>query len=296
MNQKKPFIWVTYFFMFSLVHIALKAQEPIMLDSKMKLGISNDMRIEELKVRWKKSALENCAGIPCVPRCGDLTIRDVDGNSYNTVQIGTQCWTKTNLKVTKYNDNTPIPLNNTYTSGTVSTVWQGLPTGAYTIYGNEASSGTNATNYGFLYNWYAVKGIITAGGTSTKNICPTGFHVPTDSDWSKLVIFIDSGADTSSASLTQSTTAGTKLKKNDALLWTSNTGTDDYGFSVLPGGWRFSDGSFNSISYFAFFWSATEDDSNSSLAWFRDLNNYSGNVNRYFNFKSVGASVRCLRD
>ncbi|MFN9680098.1 MAG: hypothetical protein ACK56V_00630, partial [Bacteroidota bacterium] len=82
--------------------------------------------------------------------CGTSTITDVDGNVYNTVSIGTQCWTKQNLKVTKYNDGTVIPLNNTYTSGTVSTVWQGLTTGAYTIYGNEASSGTNATNYGFL--------------------------------------------------------------------------------------------------------------------------------------------------
>ena len=226
--------------------------------------------------------------------CPTLTVTDVDGNVYNTVSIGTQCWTNTNLKVTKYNDNTAIPLNNTYTSGTVSTVWQGLTTGAYTIYGNETSSGTNATNYGFLYNWYASKGITTTGSTSYKNLCPTGYHVPTDSDWNKLVKFIDSGADTSSTSSTQSTSAGTKLKKNDAL-WLTNTGTDDYGFFGLPGGYRSSDGSFDYISYYAFFWSATESGSY-GYAWYRNLDTSFGDVSRGYDDESVGASVRCLRD
>ena len=287
--------------------------------------------LEELKVRWKKAALENCPGVPYITAtaagsptsvvatnavgssaasaasaavtpaaassCPTLTITDVDGNVYNTVSIGTQCWTKTNLKVTKYNDNTSIPLDATGGSGGTSGTWAGLTTGAYTIYGNESNSGANATNYGFLYNWYAAKGITTTGSTTYKNICPTGYHVPTDSDWNKLVKFIDSGADTSSTSSTQSTTAGTKLKKNDAL-WTTNTGTDDYGFSGLPGGWRYSDGFFYVISIDAFFWSATEYDSYG--AWFRNLNYYNGYVDGYGNFnfisKSVGASVRCLRD
>ena len=232
----------------------------------------------------------SAAVTPAASSCPTLSVTDVDGNVYNTVSIGTQCWTKTNLKVTKYNDNTAIPLNNTYTSGTVSTVWQGLTTGAYTIYGNETSSGTNATNYGFLYNWYAAKGITTTGN---KNICPTGYHVPTDSDWNKLVKFIHSGADTSSTSSTQSTTAGTKLKKNDDL-WTTNTGTDDYGFSGLPGGSRYDVGSFLSIRSGAFFWSATENGSGS--AWTRYLVSTNGNVYRDNPYKTFGASVRCLRD
>jgi len=231
--------------------------------------------------------------------CSTSTITDVDNNIYNTVLIGTQCWTKENLKVTKYNDGASIPLNNTYTSGTVSTVWQGLTTGAYAIYDNQTSSGTNATNYGFLYNWYAAKGIATTGSTTYKNLCPTGFHVPTDSDWSKLVIFIDSGADTLSSSFgTQSSSAGTKLKKNSAL-WSTNTGTDDYGFSALPGGFRQRVGSFTYISSYAFFWSATE--GGSGNAWYRDMNNTDDIVRRLGNCsgcytRSGGASVRCLRD
>jgi uncharacterized protein (TIGR02145 family) len=228
--------------------------------------------------------------------CGVSRLWDFDGNTYNTVAIGSQCWIKENLKVSKYNDGTSIPMNNTYTSGTVSTEWEGLRSGAYTIYGNEASSGANATNYGFLYNWYAVKGIITVGGTSTKNICPIGWHAPTESDLNKLVKFIDSGADTTINavfSVPQSGSAGTKLKKNDAL-WITNTGTDDYGFSALPGGNRNWNGSFSTIGYHAYLWSATENDSSSAFS--RVLYNLHGNVERHPYNKSFGASVRCLKD
>jgi uncharacterized protein (TIGR02145 family) len=181
--------------------------------------------------------------------CG-TNIADTDGNTYPTILIGTQCWTASNLKVTRYNDGTAIPLNNTYTSGTVSTVWQGLRTGAYTIYNNESSTGANATNYGFLYNWYAAAGIITNGGSPTKNICPTGWHVPTDSDWNKLVKSIDSGADTTFTYIsptTQSSIAGGKMKVSGTTYWnSSNTGADNSsGFSALPGGYRNTDGSCN---------------------------------------------------
>jgi hypothetical protein len=95
MNRKQHFIWVSLFFTFFLIQVTLEAQEPVILDSKMKPGISNDMRIEELKVRWKKAALENCPGIPCVTTppapsftCGTSKVTDIDGNQYNTVLIG----------------------------------------------------------------------------------------------------------------------------------------------------------------------------------------------------------------
>ena len=91
--------------------------------------------------------------------------------------------------------------------------------------------------------------------------------------------------------------AGTKLKKNDAL-WTTNTGTDDYGFSALPGGFRYSDGGFNNKNNNAFFWSSAEIDTND--AWSRYLYHYQGDVRRGSNYgsdkKSIGASVRCLKD
>ena len=205
--------------------------------------------------------------------CGPSTVSDIDGNLYNTVLIGTQCWMASNLRVTKYNDGASIPLNNTHTSGTVSTVWQGLITGAYAIYDNQASSGTNATNYGFLYNWYAV--------TDNKGICPSGWGIPTDAEWTTLTNFIG-------------TNPGTKLKKN-STLWLTNTGTDNYGFSAFPGGYRDIYGSFSYIRSFAVFWSATE--SVNSNPWYRYLINDNVGVGRSNGHnKSVGFSLRCLRD
>jgi uncharacterized protein (TIGR02145 family) len=216
--------------------------------------------------------------------CGTATVADIDGNTYNTVLIGSQCWTKENLKVTKYNDGNAIPLNNTYTSGTVSTVWQGLTTGAYTIYDNESSTGANATNYGYLYNWYAAKGIATAGSTTYKNICPTGWHVPTDTEWTTLTTYLGG-----------TSVAGGKMKSTSSLWNSPNTGANNSsGFTALPGGFRNSDGGFFNVGGFAFFWSATEGDN--SNAWRRSLSRLNGSVDRYNYLKSVGASVRCLRD
>jgi uncharacterized protein (TIGR02145 family) len=204
---------------------------------------------------------------------GLATVSDVDSNSYNTVLIGTQCWMASNLRVSNYNDGSSIPLNNTYTSGTVSTVWQGLRTGAYTIYDNQASTGTNAMNYGFLYNWYAV--------IDTRRICPSGWGIPTDAELTTLTNFIG-------------TNPGTKLKKY-STLWLTNTGTDDYGFSAFPGGYRNFDGSFSYIRSFAVFWSAT--DSGTGNPWYRFLINDNGGVFRSNGHnKSVGFSVRCLRN
>jgi uncharacterized protein (TIGR02145 family) len=215
--------------------------------------------------------------------CG-TTVADIDGNTYNTVLIGSQCWTKENLKVTKYNDGNAIPLNNTYTSGTVSTVWQGLTTGAYTIYDNESSTGANATNYGYLYNWYAAKGIATAGSTTYKNICPTGWHVPTDTEWTTLTTYLGG-----------TSVAGGKMKSTSSLWNSPNTGANNSsGFTALPGGARNDVGSFFSIRNDAFFWSATEFDNTN--AWNSNLYNIISDVDRSLNDKSVGASVRCLRD
>ena len=226
--------------------------------------------------------------------CGPSTVSDIDGNIYNTVLIGSQCWMASNLRVSNYNDGASITLNNTYTSGTVSTVWQGLRTGAYTIYDNQASTGTNAMNYGFLYNWYAVKGIFKTeviASTDTLRICPTGWHVPTDAEWTTLVTYLNTVAPTGSV--------GGKMKTIGTAYWNSpNTGaTNESAFSALPGGSRFLGGSFGNVSHYAFFWSTTEIDVN--FARNRHLNK----INNVFemcgpplNHKSNGASVRCLKD
>jgi len=212
--------------------------------------------------------------------CGTNTIADFDGNNYNSVLIGTQCWMKENLKVTKYNDGTAIPDE----TATTSSGWGALTTGARTEYVAAGVTGYVST-YGYLYNWYAAKGIATAGSTTYKNICPTGWHVPTDAEWTTLTTYL--GGD-----------PGTKMKKNDAL-WSPNKGTNSSGFSALPGGFRNYPGSFGDIRGQAFFWSATEN--GSYYAWVRLLYGNVGFVDRnYYGFeditKSSGASVRCLRD
>jgi uncharacterized protein (TIGR02145 family) len=238
--------------------------------------------LEEIKVRWKKAALENCIGVPCAPfNCGTSTVSDIDGNSYNTVSIDTQCWMTTNLKVTKYNDGTTIPDSTNSTWGTATI-------GARTEYVAVGVSGYVAT-YGYLYNWYAA--------TEARKICPNGWHVPTDGEWTSLIQFTVP-TETVSATVigNQSPTAGGKLKSTSTTLWPTPgfPGTDNYGFSALPGGYRNIDGSFFVFGNLAFFWSATEDASNFPLL--RYLNRFNSEVYRLAIEKSRGLSVRCLRD
>jgi len=148
--------------------------------------------------------------------CGTSTITDTCENIYNTVLIGTQCWTKQNLKVTMYNDDTPIPLDNSVIALVTTINWGFFTTGAYVIYANEASSGSNATNYGYLYNWFAAAGEITSGAP-TKNICPIDWHVPTDTDWNDMLLIIDPLANVLVDGVQSFTTAAIKLKANSPL-------------------------------------------------------------------------------
>jgi uncharacterized protein (TIGR02145 family) len=206
-----------------------------------------------------------------------------------------------NLRVRKYNNGTDIRFDKSGTpTGSVSQTWAGtgLNYGAYTIYAHDSTTTTpsNLTKYGYLYNWYAVKGIFTTGviaSTDTLNLCPTGWHVPTDAEWTTLETYLNTVAPTGSVGgkmkSTGDNTAGTGL-------WNSpNTGADNSsGFSALPGGWRNNGGSFSGIRSNAIFWSATEYDT--TIAWYRNLNNANSVVARIGGMKSFGASVRCLRD
>jgi uncharacterized protein (TIGR02145 family) len=226
--------------------------------------------------------------------CGTGTISDYDGNPYETVLIGTQCWTKQNLRVSSYNDGTTIPLDNTggmdgsTVTGGIAVTWGGWTTGAYTIYNNQPSTGTNATNYGFLYNWYAAAGIITNLGSPTKNICPVGWHVPSDGEWITLIEF--HGGILNNIPTLFSVSA--KMKQIGTSLWNNpNNGTDDFGFTALPAGMR--DGSdylFENIKTDAKFWSAN----GSTLGSYLWIN--SGPASLISSLKTYGHSIRCLRD
>ena len=218
----------------------------------------------------------SATGTITVSACPTTTI-NYNGDNYKTVGIGNQCWMAENLRTRKYNDGTDIPFDASgFASGRgFGKTWDALTSGAHTLYQHDSTSTpSNLTSYGYLYNWYAV---------DSKKLCPTGWDVPTDTEWTTLTTFIG-------------TNPGTKLKKNDAL-WATNEGTDDYLFSALPGGYRGDDGSFGNIRDYAVFWSATESVF-SGYAWNRYLYDNDGVVGRggIFNKKSVGASIRCLKE
>jgi len=154
--------------------------------------------------------------------CGTSTTTYVDGNNYNIVLIGTQCWMKENLKVTKYNNNDSIPDSTNSTWGTAAI-------GARTEYVASGVSGYVGT-YGYLYNWYAVN--------DSRKLCPSGWHVPSDSEWTYL-----------SSYLGGQSVAGGKMKSTGTTYWNSQSSgtTNSSGFSALPGGYRDSNGSFGDI-------------------------------------------------
>jgi uncharacterized protein (TIGR02145 family) len=207
--------------------------------------------------------------------CETGTVSDIDGNSYNTVKIGDQWWMAENLKTTKYRDGTIIP------NVTNNAAWSNLTSGAYSDYYNTPSY---SITYGKLYNLYAVN--------DAHDICPTGWHVPTDTEWHSLVLYVDSIAQ---LSFVESVTAGGKLKKTGTTYWFSpNTGaTNETGFTALPGGHRSTGGSFLENGFISMWWSSNATSSN---AWIRIISYDNSNVSRNSYSGKAGVSVRCIKD
>ncbi|MEY1639587.1 FISUMP domain-containing protein [Tenuifilum osseticum] len=205
------------------------------------------------------------------------TITDADGNTYNTIWIGGRQWMKENLKTTKYNDGTSIPLV------TDAAAWAALSTPAYCWYNNDQT--TYGNTYGALYNWYAV---------STGKLCPTGWHVPSDAEWYAMENYVDPTINNPNATGYRGTDGGTKLKATSGW-YSDGNGTDDFGFSALPGGYRDSYyGSFYGVGYQGYWWSSTE--SIATNACYRCMFYDYGNVFRGYSYKRNGFYVRCVRD
>ena len=212
------------------------------------------------------------------------------GVNYPTVVLGNgQEWMAQNLNTTQYNDGTAIPLV------TDQNQWAANYNNVTTLpmmcwYNNDQATYT-ANTFGALYNWYAVSP--TTNGN--RNVCPTGWHVPSDADWNTLIGYLDPSYNPTAKGV-QSSIAGGKMKSTGTQYWASlNTAADNSsGFSGLPGGGRYYDGIFFPIGLYGFWWSSTE--YGTGIAWGRNLGFNDGSVTRDFGEKSGGLSVRCLRD
>lgn len=163
-----------------------------------------------------------------------------DGKTYKYVTIGKQVWMAENLAYRPNNGN-------------------------FWVYDKTNS---NITKYGYLYNWQ-----------TAKNVCPTGWRLPSDIEWKTLIHSVGNGI------------AGINLKTQNN--WYSN-GTDDYGFSALPGGYCDKDGDFYMTTRNGYWWSSTE--ANTNNAWYLYIEGNKSTVSKYFDNKEMGFSVRCVRD
>ena len=201
------------------------------------------------------------------PVWGGGTVNDTDGNLYHVIRIGGQDWMIENLRTTRYNDGTAIPLV------TDNTAWGALITPGRCWYNNDSAT---YNNYGALYNWYTV---------NTGKLAPTGWHVASDTEWTILTNYLGGAS-----------IAGGKLKEAGLAHWlTPNNGaTNETGFSALPGGYRHYNGTFFLIGSNGYWWSSSAGDAANSYA--RYMYYGSANVVRYYYYNSYGFSVRCVRD
>ncbi|MCK9414102.1 MAG: fibrobacter succinogenes major paralogous domain-containing protein [Prolixibacteraceae bacterium] len=197
------------------------------------------------------------------------TVTDPDGNAYETVTIGTQVWMAENLKTTKFNDGSPIP------HVVIASSWGALTTPGYCWYNNET---INQEIYGALYNWYTI---------ATTKLCPTGWHVPSDSEWGTMTTYL--GGELA---------ANLKIRESGTLHWPSpNTATNSTGFSAVPGGCRDANGVFADAKYYNYFWANTEFLNIPGFAMNRQIpceNNCAQRATAYS--QKSGFSVRCIKD
>lgn len=200
------------------------------------------------------------------------TVIDINDNVYKTITIGTQTWMAENLKTTKYNDGTSIP------NITNNAEWAGLSTPAYCWYNNDEA--TNKATYGALYNWYTV---------NTGKLCPSGWHVSTYDDWTMLIDYLGGGS-----------VAGGKLKESGTTHWHSDyvwiPGTNESGFTALPGGYRWYDGTFNIMGYFSSWWSSKEYNIDNAYGLGMSCSHSKVETNTYSSHKPSGYYVRCVKD
>ena len=206
------------------------------------------------------------------------------GYDYTTVQIGEQCWFAENLRSENYENGDAIP------AGLSQSEWMNTSSGAAAIFGESGGCSSyspvidscdpsqSLSEYGRLYNWYAVD--------DTRGLCPSGWHVPTDQEWTVLTDFLGGES-----------VAGSKIKTTYG--WSENwcgvgNGTNSSGFSGLPGGFRNYTGSFGGSGIAGYWWSSSPEQSYKS--WLRVLEHYDDDVDRGSSYQWNGNSIRCIKD
>jgi uncharacterized protein (TIGR02145 family) len=203
-------------------------------------------------------------------------VKDIDGNVYHTITIGTQEWMVENLKTSKYRNGNLI---GTTSPSTLDISGATEPKYQWAYDANES----NVASYGRLYTWYAI--------TDIRGICPIGWHIPSDDEWDILVNYLGG-----------SSVAGGKLKVTDTIYWKANgpfgihpnQGTNESGFTALASGCRWATGTFFYKGYYTYWWSSTED--SPERAYHRSLGYEDDGVGRYNDPKNTGNSVRCIKD
>ena len=197
------------------------------------------------------------------PYASNDIVKDIDGNVYQTVTIGTQVWLAEDLKTTRYNDGTAIP----YVADDKE--WKNLKSDAYCWCNNDES---NKTTYGALYNWYT---------TNTGKLCPAGWHVSTNSDWEILINYCGGWE-----------VAGGNLKETGTTHWKApNIGaTNEFGFTALPAGARGRDGKFLASGGYVGWWTLPKCGDFRSLASDRSWIYFTETI------ASEGYCVRCVKN
>ncbi len=226
-------------------------------------------------------------GQPC-PSTPTLT--DIDGNTYNTVQIGQQCWMKENLRTTHYANSSAIEQGSSTSTTT-----------PYWYYPNNDAN--NMSTYGLLYNWVAVMN----GASSSNNnpsgvqgLCPTGWHLPSEVEWTQLTDYVSSqnqymcNSDIDYIAKALASTIGWNSNSNTCAVGNAPDENNATGFSAMPAGGYFVNGINNSFGAYAYFWSTTEH--NDSRAYRLRLTSAHAYVSHSDNEKVGGFSIRCLKD
>jgi uncharacterized protein (TIGR02145 family) len=204
------------------------------------------------------------------------SVTDVDGNKYKTVKIGNQWWMCENLKVAHYNDGSAINLIDI----SVLDSWSNTTEGSYCF--------INDSIYGKLYNYYAV--------ADSRKLAPSGWHIPSDEEWQTMEKYIGMSDTEVSNFAWRGTNQAEKLVIKSSVGWPAASllfGTNEVGFSALPGGVRVIDGSTNTSQTTAFWWTSILE---SNKAYYRYIDFQHKKIFRQSTYPEYGMSVRCVKD